>query len=95
MSLSFQQTKVLIEYILESKPEMARQVLRSELDRIKSREPEFYESVIEHGRDMVFTSAQWFDFLSKIPTHVLRRERQLMNKLSEAQREKLPPETIG
>jgi hypothetical protein len=95
MTFSYTQTKVLIELILKVKPQDARAVLRYELNVLKSREPEFYIGIIKHGPGMSFTSTQWFDLLSKIPTHVLRGERQLMQKLSQSQAEKLPPATLG
>ena len=95
MALSYEQTKVLIDGVLSANRKDARTVLRRFLQRMSSHEPEFYESVIKHGPNMVFTPEEWFDFLSKIPTRVFRDERQLMNKLSESQREKLPPATIG
>lgn len=95
MALNFEQTKVLISHVLSVEPRQARTALRYHLSQIDCQEPEFYESVIKHGPSMLFTSEEWFDFLSKIPTHVLRDERQLMNKLSESQREKLPSATIG
>ena len=95
MAFTCEQTKVLIEEILKTHPRRVRRALRNILIEMKSREPEFYERVIKHGPSMTFSSEEWFDFLSKIPTRVFREERQLMNKLSESQREKLPPATIG
>jgi hypothetical protein len=95
MTIPYEQTKVLIELILNVQRQDARDVLRYNLQRMKYQEPKFYASVIEHGPGMAFTSEQWFDFLSKIPTQAFRAERQLMDKLSESQQERLPPPTIG
>lgn len=95
MAISVEQTKVLVGVVLGVEQKLARAVLHDELISINSNEPEFYESVIKHVRSMPFTSEEWFDFLAKIPTHVLRRERELMNKLSESQRQRLPPATLG
>lgn len=95
MVLSFEQTKVLIAFILKANPDNARSALRMQLDEMDCQEPKFYASVIEHGPGMQFKSDEWFDFLSKIPNHMLRAERRLMDKLSPGQFEKLPPATIG
>jgi hypothetical protein len=95
MAFSFEQTKILINAVLSAIPSEARKILRTELGGMKSQEPEFYASIIKHGPGMQLTPEEWFDLLSKIPTQLLRDERQLMNKLSESQREKLPPATIG
>jgi hypothetical protein len=95
MALSYDQTKVLIEQILRLSQNEARDILRFRLLEFESREPEFYASVIKHEKGLPFSSDEWFDFLSKIPTRVFRNEPQLMNKLSESQRERLPTSTIG
>jgi hypothetical protein len=95
MALSYLQTKALIDAVLGANPQEAREALRYELVALKSTEPKFYSSVIEHGPGMPLTSQQWFDFLSKIPTRVFRDERKVMDKLSDSHREKLPPATIG
>lgn len=95
MALSYEQTKVLMERILNAELSEARSILRNRLSILEKREPEFYTSVIQHCPSMNFSPEEWFDFLSKIPTRVLRAERQIMNKLSESQREKLPPASLG
>jgi hypothetical protein len=95
MALTFEQTKVLMAHILAAPTSEARRTLRYHLQLIGCSEPKFYDSVIRHGGGLPFASEEWFDFLSKIPTHVLRDERQILSKLSESQRKRLPPASLG
>lgn len=95
MALSYDQTKVLVKQILRASRDEARDILRLRLLELESREPEFYASVIKHEGGLPFSSEEWLDFFSKIPTQVFRDAPQLMNKLSESQRERLPPGTLG
>ena len=94
MTLSHDETKGLIELVLAADPERARDILNARLKIVGRGEPEFYAGIIEHGPTMKYTSDQWFDLLSRVPTRVLRDESKLMNKLSETQRQNLPPATL-
>ncbi len=95
MTLSFHETKVLIDLVLDSSPAQARALLHNHLKSMKHSEPEFCAGVIEHGPSMRYSANQWFDLLSKIPSRALRDEARLMNKLSEAQRRNLPRAAFG
>ena len=95
MTLSYDQTKDLIELALKAKSDEARDGLFDALRAMKREEPEFYAGVVEHGPSMNFTSEQWFDLFSKVTTRVFRDEDNLMSKLSEDQRLRLPPATLG
>jgi hypothetical protein len=72
MVFSYEQTKVLILFILTTQKENARAALRKQLNDLNCKEPNFYASVIKHGQGIPLTSEQWLDFLSKIPTSLLR-----------------------
>ena len=89
MTLSHNETTLLIELVLNSSRDNSRSKLHKELQRLGRSEPEFCAGVIEHGRGKNFTSDQWADFLSKVPNLLFREEYWLMNKLSERQRQHL------
>jgi hypothetical protein len=95
MDLTFEQTKVLIEAVLNAETMLARKVLRDQLEDLGCKEPSFYISVLKHSQGISLAEDQWFDFLSKITTHVLRDDRQIMNKLSTSRQVRLPPATLG
>ena len=90
MTLSHDDTKKLIERVLDAFPKDSRMILHHALGEMNRTEPEFYGGVIEHGPGLAFTSDQWFDFFSKIPLRIFGDEPKLMNKLSENQRKQLP-----
>ena len=89
MTLSYLDTKKLIQLVLERPTKTAWQALNRALKVMNSSEPEFYAGVIEHGMGLPFSSEQWFDFHSKIPDRLLRDHVELMNKLSPSQRKAL------
>lgn len=89
MTLSYYETKRLIELALGFSKEVARTRLFQELTKIQHDETEFVAGVMAHGQGMQFTSDQWFDLLSKVPNILFLREHWLMNKLSEKQRQEL------
>lgn len=91
MTLSQSETEFLFNLVLSLPPNEVRDALFLELKYLQRQEPEFYMGVIEHHVHLQYTSEEWFDFLSKIPNRIFRDEIRIMNKLSEAQREKLPP----
>jgi hypothetical protein len=95
MTLSYDETKDLIDLVLNTTAAYARDRLHENLRVLNHNEPEFYTGIIEHGPGMKLTSEQWFDLLSKLPARTLRNVSTIMNKLSKAQREKLPPATLG
>ncbi len=91
MTLSFYETKWLIDLVLRTEAAAALIALREELRETKRKEPEFYDGVILHGPGMIYSSDQWLDFHIKVPHWRLRDEKALMDKLSPSQREMLPP----
>jgi hypothetical protein len=93
VTLSFDETKVLIDLILNTNHEIARQILHKELGAMDRKEPEFYDGVIQHGPFMNYSAEQWFDFHMKVPHWRLRDEPSLMNKLSPEQTGRLLGET--
>ena len=94
MTLSHDDTKALIDLVLDVSKEDARRLLNQELMRRRWSEPEFYAGVVKHGRGMAYTGDQWFEFLSRIPNGMLREDSGLLSKLSEIQRRELPPATF-
>lgn len=84
---TYEETKELIEIVLNSSKEEAIDYLRVGLKARELSEPEFYDGIIRHGPAMKYTSDQWLDFHVKIPHWRLRRERALMDKLSPRQKE--------
>ena len=95
MTLSYSETKMLFELVLCQREADAQQALNIRLRRMGRKEPEFYAGVIKHCPDLEFGEDQWFDFLSKITNRGLRDESRIISKLSERQREALPPATYG
>ncbi len=91
MTLSYNETKEFIDFVLVHPMVNIRKRLNTQLKRRRLKEQEFYAGVMEHGKGMPYTSDQWFDFHSKIPDKLLRDDPDLMNKLSPRQREDLPP----
>jgi hypothetical protein len=86
MTLSHNETKEIIDNILETPAEQARRVLNITLKKRNRAEPEFYAGVIAHGPGMKYTSEQWFSFFKKVPIRIFLDEPKLMNKLSDNQR---------
>ena len=95
MKLTYADTKDLIDLVLSRPIEEVRQILYNALIAKNWNEPQFYAGVIEHGRGMPFTGDQWADFLAKIPNRFLRDDSGLLDKLSERQRDELPPATFS
>lgn len=95
MILSRSETQQLFELVLSLETKSARSALNSKLKSIERTEPEFYMSVIQHSQDLNCSPEQWFNLLSKIPNRVFRDEIIIMNKLSESQRNALPPALFG
>lgn len=91
MTLSFEQTKDLIQRVLSDDPNTARDRLHFVLAGIGGSVPEFYGGIVKHGPDMGLTSEQWFELLSRLPNRLLRSQLPLDRILSENQRLKLPP----
>lgn len=91
MTLTHNETKELMDLVLRTRAADARLELNIDLKKRKRTEPEFYAGVLEHGPGMEYSSEQWFDFLSKIPSKLFFDDSRLTNKLSESQRAKLPP----
>ena len=89
MTLSYSETKVLIDLVLSESIENARELLHERLKQIGRLETEFCAGVIEHGRGLPYNSEQWADFISKVPNILFRDEIWMMNKLSENQRRQL------
>lgn len=95
MTLTYSETKDLIELVLATKLSEVRQLVHSRLIVMNRSEPEFYAGIIEHGPGMNLRSDQWFDLLSKLPARMLRDAATLMDRLSRAEKAKLPTETPG
>ena len=89
MTLSYSDTKALMERVLAEKIEDARQVLFEALLNKGRTEPEFCAGVIKHGPGMKFTAEEWFDFFKKVPNMLFKDEPNLLNKLTENQRNQL------
>lgn len=86
MTLSYNETRRLIDLVLDASSLDARPRLHATLQQMNRAEPEFCMGVIEHGRSMSYTSA---DFLFKVPNILFEHESWLINKLSEKQRQQL------
>ncbi len=93
MTLSCDETKLLIERVLKWNASDATKKLHTALIFSKQTEQEFYAGIIEHGPGLKLSSEQWFELLSRITTWFLRSQLNLENILSEEQRRKLPPPT--
>lgn len=91
MTLSYDETKKLIEAVLTWDHRRARYILHQFLILEKRTEPEFYAGIIEHGPAMRLTSEQWFEILSRLPNRMLRSQLRLEAILSEEQLRRLPP----
>lgn len=91
--LSYNETKLFVDTVLNAKIENARMLLHRELIRINSSEGEFYESIAKHGPSLQLTAAQWFDLLSRLPNRMLRSQLSIDKILSEEQVKRLPPVT--
>ena len=89
MTLDYGKTLTLIQLVLKSPRQMARNDLHEELLRLRRTPPEFYAGVLEHGPRMKLTAEQWFDFFSKVPNKLFLGDPLLMEKLSPSQRERL------
>lgn len=90
VKVSYYETQRLIDEVLKSSEYEAQQVLQFQLRLMGRSMPEFYDALIEHGPHISsYTSDHWFDFHRKVPHWRLLREKQLMDKLSPVQREKL------
>ena len=94
MTLSYSETKLLIEIVLQSERIEVRTKLHHILIKMGRSEPEFYTGIIAHGPGMHLSSDQWFELLSRLPTRMLRAELKVDHFLSEEQQRKLPP-TVG
>lgn len=89
VTLSHDETKFLIDFVLETDKKKARGALHMVLIDMNRTEPEFYDGVLKHGPFMTYTAEQWFDFHSKISHWHLRDDPALMSKLSPAQQARL------
>lgn len=90
MALNFEETKFVIDRVLEFSRADINEELKVVLTRMKQTMPAVYEGVLEHGPYMNFyTSAQWLDFHLKVPHWRLRRDKDLMAMLSPRHREML------
>lgn len=89
MSLSYNDTMTLIQFVLRLPKEIARKGLHIELSKRRWTEAEFCAAVLIHGKGLDLTTDQWFDFHSKVPNRLLRDDTELMNKLSPKQRQLL------
>jgi len=79
MTLSYIETRTLIDLVLTTHSDHARSILNTKLNLMKRTEPELADGVIEHGKGMPYTPAQWFDLVLKVPNRLFRDERWLMN----------------
>ncbi len=93
MTLSYNDTKLLIEIVLQDPKEDARTRLNFALKGLGQKEGEFYSGIVEHGPGMRLTTDQWFELLSRLPIRVLRSQLDLKKYLSQEQIEGLPPVT--
>lgn len=91
--LSYNDTKLLIEAVLNESMANARTVVHKDLQEMTSNEGEFYESIAEHAPSMKLTSDQWFNLLSKLPNQVFWLQISINKILSEEQIKRLPPVT--
>lgn len=91
MTLSHDETRNLIELVLEDPRDQARSRLNDVLKLSKRSEGEFYAGIIEHGSSMKLTTDQWFELLSRLPNRMLRSQLDLQCILSEEHRKRLPP----
>lgn len=85
------ETKVLVLSVLAANQIEARTSLAKALSDLKRTEPELLAAIIEHSRELRLNSDQWFDLLSKLPQRILRDDLRIMSKLSENQKNRLPP----
>jgi hypothetical protein len=89
MTLSYTDTKILFEFVINNPPEDIRHLLHLRLNSMKWTEPEFCAGIIEHGPFFNYNADQWFDFFQKIPNQLFKYETKLLNKLSGKQRSML------
>lgn len=93
MKLSYNETKELIEIVLNSPRETAREHLHHSLERKKQQTGAFYDAIAEHAPGMRLTSEQWFELLSRLPNRLLHSQLPINKILSEGKIRKLPPTT--
>ena len=89
MTLSYNETKELINLILETPHNEARDKLFESLNRRNKTVPEFYAGIIEHKVGLKLSSNQWFELLSRLPNRVLYSSLDIGNLLSTEQLKKL------
>jgi hypothetical protein len=92
-TISFEDTKNLIDLILSRPLEVARQDLHLSLVRLNLTEGQFYAGIIKHAPAMRLTTDSWFELLCRLPNRILRSDLDLRGLLSEEQLKRLPPIT--
>lgn len=93
MTLSYIETKNLLDLVLKSPPDQVRILLHTALNDAKRTEGEFYDGLVKHGPGMNLSTEEWFDILIKLPNRILRSQLNLENLLSEEHQRRLPPVT--
>jgi hypothetical protein len=91
MTLSYFDTKNLIDLVLISEATECRRLLFDALKTINSNEGQFYDGIVEHSQSLHLTNDQWFELLSRLPNRILRSGLDLPGLLSESQLKQLPP----
>jgi hypothetical protein len=79
----------MIHLVIALPESTSRSSLHRDLVERKMTEAQFITAVLLHGPSMPLTSEQWFNFMSRIPNKLLRREKLIISKLSKSHREKL------
>lgn len=89
MTMSYNETKHLIDLVLNESIQDARLALNLSLKEFGRTEPEFCMGVVEHGEHLPYSSEQWVEFLVRVPNRLFEHEHWLLNKLTFNQRQKL------
>ncbi len=92
-AMTFENTKNLVDLVLNHSIETARDVLHQTLVEIDSNEGQFYEGIVKHKQGLKLSTDQWFDLLSRLPVRILRSQLNLNGLLSEEYLKQLPPVT--
>jgi len=91
MTMSYIDTKRLIQVVIFSSKGEARAELRTQLQILNKTEAEFYSGIVEHGPGLRLNDKEWFELLSRLPNRLLRSQINLELILTEQQRRDLPP----
>lgn len=91
MAISLDQTKVLAFELLAFPEGERREALARKLIVFAKTEAQFIGGLVTHCKNLNLSSEEWFQLLSTFRFRVLRDDIEIMSRLSENQRNKLPP----